>query len=516
MARIERINLEGTTYDLGAIASTTAPGMVQVGSGLSIDANGVLSATGGSSVTLYNSLGENTDGAITQKASREMIWATPARETVFIGTAAQGATITSSGAIVIGRGIRNASMTGNVTIGGSSQTVWNDDVAVGGNANAGSRHCTAVGGYSQATGLYSTAVGKSASAARNGSTALGAYAVATRQGEVNVGTSSYNYGYDGTNTRVIGGVHAGVDNTDAVNVAQLNDAIAGVTIAPATTTTLGGVIVGTGLSVDQTGVLSANSATLYPSTGQNTDGAMTQKATTDALALKADSSSLAAVATTGDYGDLLNTPSPYTLPAATANDLGGIKVGTGLSIDANGVLSATGTTLPLYTALGENTDGPITQQTARRAIYADSGKTKVVIRGQNASTDISTPSESAHVGYLATGNGSFGVALGAYTRAGSSSNTSHATALGYTANAQASYSVALGAGAMTSEKGEINVTTHTAASDTHGYNNTRFRLIRGVYPGVQDNDAVTVGQLNNAISSAISPITDAEIDAICV
>ena len=33
-------------------------------------------------------------------------------------------------------------------------------------------------------------------------------------------------------------------------------------------------------------------------------------------------------------------PAPYTLPAATANDLGGIKVGTNLAIDANGVLSA--------------------------------------------------------------------------------------------------------------------------------------------------------------------------------
>ena len=33
-------------------------------------------------------------------------------------------------------------------------------------------------------------------------------------------------------------------------------------------------------------------------------------------------------------------PAPYVLPTASANDLGGIKVGTNLSIDANGVLSA--------------------------------------------------------------------------------------------------------------------------------------------------------------------------------
>ena len=44
----------------------------------------------------------------------------------------------------------------------------------------------------------------------------------------------------------------------------------------------------------------------------------------------------------------------YTLPNAGANTLGGVKVGTGLSIDANGVLSADGYTLPAATdqALG--------------------------------------------------------------------------------------------------------------------------------------------------------------------
>ena len=56
--------------------------------------------------------------------------------------------------------------------------------------------------------------------------------------------------------------------------------------------------------------------TLYPSTGQNTDGAMTQKATTDALADKADTNSLASVATSGDYDDLLNKP---TIPSAQVN-----------------------------------------------------------------------------------------------------------------------------------------------------------------------------------------------------
>ena len=60
----------------------------------------------------------------------------------------------------------------------------------------------------------------------------------------------------------------------------------------ASANTLGGIKVGSNLTIDpDTGVLSADAqpATLYSSTGQNTDGAMTQKATTDALAGKQDS-----------------------------------------------------------------------------------------------------------------------------------------------------------------------------------------------------------------------------------
>jgi hypothetical protein len=63
-----------------------------------------------------------------------------------------------------------------------------------------------------------------------------------------------------------------------------------------------------------------------------------------ALATKANSSSLSTVATSGDYNDLSNkptVPSTYVLPTASATALGGVKVGTNLSIDGTGILSAT-------------------------------------------------------------------------------------------------------------------------------------------------------------------------------
>ena len=48
MARVDNLNIDGTAYEIGKIASTTNLGVVQVGDGLSITQEGVLSATGGS------------------------------------------------------------------------------------------------------------------------------------------------------------------------------------------------------------------------------------------------------------------------------------------------------------------------------------------------------------------------------------------------------------------------------------------------------------------------------------
>ena len=57
---------------------------------------------------------------------------------------------------------------------------------------------------------------------------------------------------------------------------------------------------------------------------------------------KANNSDLAAVAKSGSYNDLTGKPTipaAYTLPTASASILGGVKVGNGLAIDENGVLS---------------------------------------------------------------------------------------------------------------------------------------------------------------------------------
>ena len=60
------------------------------------------------------------------------------------------------------------------------------------------------------------------------------------------------------------------------------------------------------------------------------------------IATKANDEDLAKVAKSGSYDDLTGKPTipgAYTLPTASADMLGGVKVGSGLAIDENGVLS---------------------------------------------------------------------------------------------------------------------------------------------------------------------------------
>lgn len=77
--------------------------------------------------------------------------------------------------------------------------------------------------------------------------------------------------------------------------------------------------------------------------GTNTTQIATTAFVQTAVSSKVSASALAAVATTGDYNDLTNKPSipaAYTLPTASSSVMGGVKIGSNISV-SGGVISLT-------------------------------------------------------------------------------------------------------------------------------------------------------------------------------
>lgn len=110
----------------------------------------------------------------------------------------------------------------------------------------------------------------------------------------------------------------------------------------ATTSTAGGVIVGYGLNVTPGGVLSLDGDVVHVDDALSTtsENPVQNKVITSTLATKADTSAIPI-----NTSDLNNDSGFLTsVPIATENNLGGVIVGTGLTVDQDGVLSATGLT----------------------------------------------------------------------------------------------------------------------------------------------------------------------------
>ena len=110
----------------------------------------------------------------------------------------------------------------------------------------------------------------------------------------------------------------------------------------------------------------AGVAKLYDAPGSAKDGAMTQSATTTMLGNKVDKVTGKGLST-NDYttaeknklAAIAENANNYELPKASATTLGGIKIGTNLSIDADGVLSADAQHIDVDTAMSASSTNPV-------------------------------------------------------------------------------------------------------------------------------------------------------------
>lgn len=98
--------------------------------------------------------------------------------------------------------------------------------------------------------------------------------------------------------------------------------ISDVNLPVASTNSLGAIMVGDGLSITNTGVLSVN----FPVTSVNGQ-------TGDVNLSADDITDIALVAITNDYNDLDNKPDPYVLPMASDDTLGGVRIATDSDIE---------------------------------------------------------------------------------------------------------------------------------------------------------------------------------------
>ena len=164
---------------------------------------------------------------------------------------------------------------------------------------------------------------------------------------------------------------AGTGTSQIATTAFVAEAVAGgtFTLGTASASVKGGVKIGSGLSINpSTAVLTANAtvSSVQVAGGSGITISGTNPITSSGTVTVTNSGVTKIIAGTGiqvsgQTGEVTvsltgggggGNPQPYILPTATAGALGGIKVGSGLAIDSNGVLSANASTGNFATLTG--------------------------------------------------------------------------------------------------------------------------------------------------------------------
>lgn len=202
-----------------------------------------IAESGGGGAKLYEEYGENTDGALTQKFVTSKLFEAKVelgREAVAsnnygiaIGESANGAgnwstaigsraKAAGSESVAIGHGA-SATNTTSLAIGKSAGASGSNAIAIGNSLSAGGRAAISMGTNSSAAGERAVVLGGWAHATKRDSVAVGSLSTTSRNNEVSIGDPSNA----DVPTRFLANVKAGELDTDAVNLKQLNDAVAG-------------------------------------------------------------------------------------------------------------------------------------------------------------------------------------------------------------------------------------------------------------------------------------------------
>lgn len=276
---------------------------------------------------------------------------------------------------------------------------------------------------------------------------------------------------------------------------------------------------------------------------------------TDLANIKSIGSNLTLVTATGELSATDTTYGNFTGTDGTTAGAAGL-VPAPATTDAGKFLKADGTwdtaggsSMPLYTAVGQNTDGPMTQKATSNMVFYNGDDSKILIGKDatgsgNRSITIGYDAESSvyqdaiTIGYKSRGTNN-AITIGEYAKAGSNgihigkgtaSWTSYSNGIGIgneivnksdtsvclgnntKVDATNIYNaVALGRYSQATRTGEVNVGLTIAT----GFNNTNYRVIGGVHDGQEDHDVATVGQWKTSLTiAATAPSTPVDGELI--
>ena len=185
-------------------------------------------------------------------------------------------------------------------------------------------------------------------------------------------------------------------------------------------------------------------------------------------------------------------------------------------------------------ATGTSTTDVMSQNAVTRMVFADPssvapnsiriGATSSSINGVAIGSGAKAADGGVAIGASATNaTGYRGVAIGQYAKTsashgaafgtGSTANNDYSLALGEDSFAGTAYSVALGAGAKPTRISEVNIGMGTAYAG-HGYNNSNYRILGGVYDPIDAHDAATKGYVDSRILSNAGAPTTATVGTV--
>ena len=362
-------------------AAVNTLGGVKVGANLNVGPDGTLSATPGfQQINVGNVALTQTTSALSFFAGGGMtLVADPVTNSITFSSSGGGG---SGGSGNVGFGY-----TGTLAVYFNTQTVTGTNITFDGNTmDLGNAYLTAPGAVigkltaTTITGIGDVAIAPTGNVSVSNKRIIN---LATPQGSSDAANKAYVDGQKAFGKIIIGGqgLVTANSNTDAItflpgnNVTlSTNPTNRSVTIAvnntlsfallPASTTTIGGIIVGTGLSIDDNGILS-NNAVVSVSTATTTTAGTIIVGTGLAISSAGTLTALAQVlgtATSTTLGGVKIGPGilvtqdgtiqvpQQSITSATNFILGGVKIGAGIAAAVDGTISVSVSGIPVATS----------------------------------------------------------------------------------------------------------------------------------------------------------------------